>query len=82
MLPHFLDNYRRERDSNAREYYAELRQEWDFHVNVSNTLHDDLVRLGAPLVDRILSTLPWQNMDQYRRVVAKIKKGEQSYATP
>ena len=53
MLPRFPDNYRRERDSDEREYYAGLRREWDFRVNESNALHDDLVRLGAPLVDRI-----------------------------
>nr|POE82582.1 hypothetical protein CFP56_46431 [Quercus suber] len=43
---------RRERDSDEREYYAGLRQEWDFRVNESNALHDDLVRLEAPLVDQ------------------------------
>ena len=51
MLPRFPDNYRRERDSDEREYYVELRWEWDFRVNESNALHNDLVRLGAPLVD-------------------------------
>nr|POE71207.1 hypothetical protein CFP56_29039 [Quercus suber] len=51
MLPRFPDNYKRERDSDEREYYAGLRREWDFRVNESNALHDDLVRLGVPLVD-------------------------------
>nr|POE99072.1 hypothetical protein CFP56_56257 [Quercus suber] len=74
MLPHFPDNYRRERDSNKREYYARLRQEWDFRVNESNALDDDLVRLEAPLVDRISVTLPRQNMHQYECAVTKIKK--------
>ena len=50
--------------------------------NESNALHDDLMGLEAPLVDRISLTLPRQNMDQYRHAVAKIKKGEQFYATP
>ena len=73
ILPHFPDNYRRERDVDEMEYYVGLRQESDFRMNESNSLHDDLVQLGAPLVDHILLTLSWQNMDQYRRVVAKIK---------
>nr|POE62019.1 hypothetical protein CFP56_39612 [Quercus suber] len=74
MLPRFPDNYRSHRDSDDREYYARLRREWDFRVNESNALHDDLVQLGAPLVDRISVTLPRQNMHQYKRAVTKIKK--------
>uniref|UniRef100_A0A7N2R3Q0 Uncharacterized protein n=1 Tax=Quercus lobata TaxID=97700 RepID=A0A7N2R3Q0_QUELO len=74
MLPRFPDNYRRERDSDEREYYAGLRREWDFRVNESNALHDDLVRIGAPLVDRVSLTLSRQNMHQYERAVTKIKK--------
>ena len=74
MLPHFPDNYRRERDSDEREYYAELRREWDFRVNESNALHDDLVQLRAPLVDRVSLTLSRQNMHQYERAVTKKKK--------
>ena len=74
MLPCFPDNYRRERDSNEREYYTGLRREWDFRVNESNALHDDLVRLGAPLVDCVSLTLSQQNMHQYERAVTKKKK--------
>ena len=74
MLPCFPDNYRRERDSDVREYYAGLRQEWDFCMNESNALHDDLMQLEMPLVDHISLTLPRQNMDQYRCALAKIKK--------
>nr|POE95713.1 40s ribosomal protein s29 [Quercus suber] len=74
MLPRFPDNYRRKRDSDEREYYAGLLREWDFHVNESNALHDDLVQLVAPLVNRSSVTLPWQNMHQYERAVTKIKK--------
>ena len=76
ILPHFLDNYRRERDSNDGEYCVELWRKWEFRMNESNALHDNLVRLGAPPVDRILFTLPWQNMHQYECLVAKIKKKE------
>ena len=74
MLPRFPDNYRRERDSNEREYYAGLRREWDFRVNESNALHNDLVQLEAALVNRVSLTLSWQNMHQYERAVTKIKK--------
>ena len=74
MLPRVLDNYRRERDSDAREYYVGLRREWDFRMNEYIALHDNLMRLGAPLVNRISLTLPQQNMDQYRHAMAKIKK--------
>ena len=73
-MRNFPNNYRRERDSGEREYYAGLRWEWDFCVNESNALHDDLLRLGAPLVDRSSLTLPWQNMQQYECAVTKIKK--------
>ena len=74
MLPHFLDNYRRERDSNTREYYAGLQREWDFCVNESNALNDDLVRLGAPPIDRVSLTLSRQNMHQYEHAVTTIKR--------
>ena len=74
MLPRFPDNYRRERDSNEREYYTGLRRECDFRVNESNALHDDLVRLGAPLVDCVSLTLSQQNMHQYERAVTKKKR--------
>ena len=74
MLPRFPDNYRRERDFDKREYYAGLRREWDFRVNESNALHNDLVRLGAPLVNCSSLTLPQQNLYQYERAVTKIKK--------
>ena len=74
ILPRFLDNYRTKRDSNEREYYAGLRREWDFCVNESNALHNDLVQLETPLVDRVSLTLSWQNMHQYERAVTKIKK--------
>ena len=81
MLSRFPDNYRRERDSDEREYYAGLQRDWDFRVNKSNALHDDLLRLEAPLVDRSSLTLPRQNMHQYEHVVTKIKKRKQSYDT-
>ena len=74
MLPRFPNNYRTERDSDERAYYAGLQQEWDFRVNVSNALHNDLLQLGAPLVERSSLTLPQQNMHQYERAVTKIKK--------
>ena len=81
MLPRFPNNYRRERDSDEREYYAELQWEWDFHMNESNALHDDIVRLKAPPVDRSSLTLPRRNLHQYECAVTK-KKREQSNDTP
>ena len=74
MLPHFPDNYRTKRDSDEREYYAGLQREWDFRVNESNALHDDLVQLEAPFVNRVSLTLSWKNMHQYECVVTKKKK--------
>ena len=62
MLHHFPNNYRRERDSDESEYYAGLQWEWEFRMNKSNALHNDLVWLEAPLVDRISLTLPRSNM--------------------
>ena len=56
------------------EYHAGLRREWDFCVNESNALHDDLVQLKAPLVDHVSLTLSQRNMHQYERAVTKIKK--------
>ena len=81
MLPRFPDNYRRERDFDEGEYYAGLRREWDFRMNESNALHDDLVQLKAPLVDRSSLTLPQQNMHQYEREVTKKKKKKKSEDT-
>ena len=74
MLPRFPDNYRRERDYDEREYYAGLRRDWDFRVNESNALHDDLMQLGAPLVDRSSLSLPRQNLHQYECAVTKKKR--------
>ena len=74
ILPRFPDNYRTKRDSDEREYYAELRWEWDFRVNESNALHDDLVQLGAPFVDHVSLKLSRRNMHQYEHAVTKIKK--------
>ena len=74
MLPHFLDNYRKERDFDEREYYVRLWWEWDFRVNESNALHDDLLRLETPLIDHVSLTLSRQNMHQYKSAVTKIKK--------
>ena len=74
MLPRFPNNYRTKRDSNKREYYARLQREWDFRVNESNALHNDLVQLKAPLVNRVSLTLSRQNMHLYERAVTKIKK--------
>ena len=53
-----------------------MLREWDFRVNESNVLHDDLLRLEAPLVDHSSLTLPRQNMHQYEHAVTKIKKKE------
>ena len=74
MPPRFLDNYRGERDSDKREYYARLQREWEFRLNESNTLHDDLMRLEASLVDLISLILPQRNMHQYERAMTKKKK--------
>ena len=82
MLPRFPDNYRTKRDSDEREYYAGLWREWDFYVNESNALHDDLVQLEVPLVDRVSLTLSGRNMHQYERAVTKIKERDQSDDTP
>ena len=82
MLPRFSDNYRRERDSDERKYYAGLRREWDFRVNESNALHNDLMRLGVPLVDCVSLTLSWRNMHQYERAVTTIKKENNLINTP
>ena len=74
MLPRFPDNYRTKRDSDEREYYVRLQGEWDFRVNESNALHNDLVQLEAPLVDHVSLTLSRQNMHQYEHAVTEIKK--------
>ena len=74
MLPRFPDNYKRERDSDERENNIRLWREWKFRMIESNTLHDDLIWLEAPFVDRILLTLSRWNMHQYKRAMAKIKK--------
>ena len=64
----------RDRDFDEREYYVGLRWEWDFRMNESNALHDDLVQLRAHLVDHISLTLPRRDMHQYERAMTKIKK--------
>ena len=43
-------------------------------MNESNALHNNLMRLSAPFVNRVSFTLPRRNMHQYERAVTKIKK--------
>ena len=43
-------------------------------MNEFNALHNDLMQLGVPLVNRSSLTLPQQNMHQYERAVTKKKK--------
>ena len=43
-------------------------------MNEFNALHNDLMQLGVPLVNRSSLTLPRQNLHQYERVVTKVKK--------
>ena len=43
-------------------------------VNESNVLHDDLMRLGAPLIDHSSLTLPRRNMHQYELAMTRMKK--------
>jgi hypothetical protein len=73
-LPRFANNYVREKYTDRREYYAGLRREWDFRYNESNTLHTDLVVLGAPLLDRVSLTMPRSNVVDYEKVVKQILK--------
>ena len=63
LLPRFPNNYKRERDSDEREYYTRLKREWEFRVNESNALHNDLILLGAPLVDHISLTKSRRNVE-------------------
>ena len=73
LLSHFPDNYKRERDNDEREYYVGMRQEWEYRMNESNSLHNDLLLLEAPLVDQVSLTIPKGNMEQCRQAVAKSK---------
>ena len=73
ILPHFADNYEREKYTEKGEYYAGLRHEWEYHYNESNALYNDL-DAGAPLLDRVSLTMPRRNMVDYKYVVKKIHK--------
>jgi hypothetical protein len=74
ILPRFADNYVREKYTDRREYYAGLRREWEYRYNESNTLHSDLVILGAPLLDRVSLTMLRSNVVNYEKVVKQIRK--------
>ena len=74
ILPHFADNYVREKYIDRREYYTSLRREWEYSYNKSNTLHTDLVVLGAPLSDRVSLTMPRNNVINYEKVMKQIRK--------
>ena len=43
-------------------------------MNKSNSLHNDLLLLEAPLVNRVSLTMLKGNMEQCRQVIAKIRK--------
>ena len=74
ILPRFTDNYEMEKYTDKREYYAGLRREWEYRYNESNALHNDLIALGAPLLDRVSLTMPRRNMVDYKYVVKKNRK--------
>ena len=74
ILSHFANNYVREKYTDRREYYAGLRREWEYRYNESNTLHIDLVVLGAPLPDRVSLTMPRSNVVDYEKVMKQILK--------
>ena len=74
LLPRFPYNYRRERDNDERKNYEGLRREWEYRMNESNSLHNDLLLLRAPLVDRVSLTMLRGNMEQCRQAMAKIRK--------
>ena len=74
ILPRFADNYVREKYTDRREYYADLRREWEYRYNESNTLHSDLVVLGAPLPDHVSLTMLRSNVVNYEEVVKQIRK--------
>ena len=42
-------------------------------MNKSNSLHNDLLLLRAPLVNRVSLTMLRGNMEQYRQAIAKIR---------
>ncbi|KAF5934334.1 hypothetical protein HYC85_030505 [Camellia sinensis] len=74
LLPPFMYDYKSEKYSSPKDYYAGIRAEWAFRVTEQEGLYNDLRNFGAPVPHRRSLTMARRNVNDYEKAVSRIKK--------
>ncbi|KAL7208582.1 hypothetical protein ACSBR1_030339 [Camellia fascicularis] len=74
LLPPFTYDYKSEKYSSPKDYYAGIRAEWAFRVTEQEGLFNDLRNFGAPVPHRRSLTMARRNVSDYEKAVSRIKK--------
>ncbi|CAL5330584.1 unnamed protein product [Camellia sinensis] len=74
LLPPFTYDYKSEKYSSPKDYYAGIRAEWAFRVTEQEGLFNDLRNFGAPIPHRRSLTMARRNVSDYEKAVSRIKK--------
>ncbi|CAL5434947.1 unnamed protein product [Camellia sinensis] len=74
LLPPFTYDYKSEKYSSPKDYYAGIRAEWAFRVTEQEGLFNDLRNFGALVPHRHSLTMARRNVSDYEKAVSRIKK--------
>ncbi|CAL5354743.1 unnamed protein product [Camellia sinensis] len=74
LLPPFTYDYKSEKYSSPKDYYAGIRAEWAFRVTEQEGLFNDLRNFGALVPHRRSLTMARRNVSDYEKAVSRIKK--------
>ncbi|CAL5421671.1 unnamed protein product [Camellia sinensis] len=67
-------DYKSEKYSSPKDYYAGIRAEWAFRVTDQEGLYNDLRNFGAPVPHHRSLTMARRNVSDYEKAVSRIKK--------
>ncbi|CAL5343644.1 unnamed protein product [Camellia sinensis] len=74
LLPPFTYDYKSEKYSSPKDYYAGIRAEWAFRVTEQEGLSNDLRNFGAPVPHRRSLTMARRNVSDYEKAIKKANK--------
>ena len=74
LLPPFTYDYKSEKYSSPKDYYAGIRAEWAFRVTEQEGLFNDLCNFVAPVPHRRSLTMASRNVSDHEKAVSRIKK--------
>ncbi|CAL5415834.1 unnamed protein product [Camellia sinensis] len=74
LLPPFSYDYKSEKYSSPKDYYAGIRAKWVFRATEQEGLFNDLRNFGAPVPHRRSLTMARRNVSDYEKAVSRIKK--------